>query len=272
MTRINARRGLLTGLVCMAALMSATMGRAAVDMDGVLALWLFDDGDGEELTDATENAYDGALVNNPQWVDGKFEGGLRFDGNTNYVEVVDPIIPETVDFTYGAWLNPGEQTQQWACAYGNFREPPRRSIGWAQESLINNFMFCIVGNGAEWLGFDTGLRTQLEMDTWQHLVAVREGSTLTYYLDGDVVDEGDVGPGPMLAADQPFHIGNWATTNDRWWNGVIDDIFIFARALTAAEVRSIRDNGIAGAVLPVSPKSNASVVWARLKARDMDVH
>ncbi len=45
--------------------------------DHTMALWHFNEGSGESVTDATGNSEDGKLDPGTVWVDGKFGGGLE---------------------------------------------------------------------------------------------------------------------------------------------------------------------------------------------------
>ena len=46
-----------------------------------VALWLFDDGSGNILTDSSGNGNDGKLIEGPTWGKGKFGGALKCDAN-----------------------------------------------------------------------------------------------------------------------------------------------------------------------------------------------
>ena len=53
---------------------------AQLDVEGAVAIWLFDEGRGDKVSDASGNGNDGEFVNNPEWVEGKFGDALDFDG------------------------------------------------------------------------------------------------------------------------------------------------------------------------------------------------
>ncbi|MBC8235272.1 hypothetical protein H8E77_37480, partial [bacterium] len=100
---------------------------AQVDMTGVVAIWLLDEGTGDRVTDASGNANDGGFASGePQWVDGKFGKALSFDGVDDWVEMDAPVVVDTVDFTMGCWANPGETQKTWTNILSSHQEPPRR--------------------------------------------------------------------------------------------------------------------------------------------------
>ena len=44
----------------------------------VVAIWLFDEGKGDTVKDASGNGHDGTIVGEVEWGEGQFGGGLNF--------------------------------------------------------------------------------------------------------------------------------------------------------------------------------------------------
>lgn len=65
-------------------LMSLGCAALAGDINHPIAYWNFDEGSGLIAND-TANGNDGTLISGPVWTEGKFNGGLQFNG-TNYVD------------------------------------------------------------------------------------------------------------------------------------------------------------------------------------------
>ena len=59
---------------------------AAVNVENITAMWLFDEGEGTTATDSSGNGNDGT-IHGATWVDGKFGQALEFNGTDNWVEV-----------------------------------------------------------------------------------------------------------------------------------------------------------------------------------------
>ena len=53
-------------------LMLAGMSDARIDFNTAIAIWTFDQGEGDVLKDSSGNSIDGKLMGNPKWVKGKF--------------------------------------------------------------------------------------------------------------------------------------------------------------------------------------------------------
>ena len=69
---------------------------------------------------------------------------------------------------------------------------------------------------------------------------------------------------PVVLPTSNFRIGNWVL-GGREWNGVVDEAFLFERALSKDEIKSIFKLGLEGAQ-PVSPKDRAATCWGKLKS------
>jgi len=229
---------------------------------GVVAIWLLDEGDGDKVTDASGNGHDGGFKSGePEWVDGMFGKALSFDGVDDWVEMDAPVIVDTVDFTMGCWANPGDSQKTWTNILSSHQEPPRRGISFEQiQDDVNKFGVAL-GDGVNWAGVGD---VQLENGEWNHMVFVREGDKGIWYLDGKVDEETKLASAdPVVAATSNFRIGNWVL-GGREFNGMVDEAFLFNRALKENEVTSIMDRGIEKAS-HVFPKGKISTAWGRIK-------
>ena len=68
-------------LICIG-LVIPYLSSAKLDSEAVLGIWFFDEGKGGMAKDSSENGNDGEIVD-AQWVDGKFEGALKFEGGAH---------------------------------------------------------------------------------------------------------------------------------------------------------------------------------------------
>jgi len=76
--------------------------------------------------------------------------------------------------------------------------------------------------------------------TWYHLVTVHDGTNATLYLDGTNLGTQTVNSVPSTAGNA-FNIGRF-TSGGYFWNGWIDEVSVFNRALTGTEVTNIYSN------------------------------
>ncbi len=93
--------------------------------------------------------------------------------------------------------------------------------------------------------FDSlGSTALLPLNTFSHLVGTYDGSTMRIYIDG-VLDSSKVTTiGTLVNSSQPFIIGG--STGSGGAEAIYDEVSLYNRALTDAEITSIFNAGIAG--------------------------
>jgi hypothetical protein len=92
-----------------------------------------------------------------------------------------------------------------------------------------------VNGGAKW---------KPALETWYHAVGTfgGSGSRIMLYINGNLVSQSDVINVDPWIKNEILGIGDWGDgTNNRDFKGVSDDIRIYNRALSAAEVLSLYD-------------------------------
>ncbi len=249
-------------LVSVLAMASAALVRAELDTEGLLALWLFDDGGGEMATDSSGNENHAEFATGGgDWVDGKFGGGIEFHAE-GWVEAGSPILPETKGFTMGCWVKPAAEQK----AFTNIMSSHFRTKGlsFEQNDMAHNSYGVAMGAG-QWMGCGN---TQFEMDAneWGHMTVVRDddGMMAHAYKNGEAFSKDQIcgSDGPIHAPILNFRVGNWANGN-RQYDGLVDEAFLFQRALSAAEVASIF--GGWESALGVSPGAKMETTWADIK-------
>ncbi len=126
----------------------------ALDTDGLVGAWLFDEGKGEAVTDSSDNGLDGKITKGkPKWVDGKFEGAMEF-GGADMVTVDDDNALDLEEFTIAAWVNIPKISGAWQIiASKEHRNPTGRNYG-----LFGNINTGVVHysftTNAGWKSFD----------------------------------------------------------------------------------------------------------------------
>ena len=80
-------------------------------------------------------------------------------------------------------------------------------------------------------------KTEIPRWQWQHIVLVRDGEHVRVYLNGQLDLETKAATGALSSLRQCFFGGR--SDNDSNWEGRLDEIAVFDRALTAAEVEKL---------------------------------
>ena len=227
-------------LVCVLALaLYAGVARADITT-GLIGHWQMDDGGGATAVDSA-GSNDGTLVtpDNPQFVaGGRFGGAIDFaGGNTpdSLVEVADDIsLDLTGSRTISTWLRLDAWGANWTGAItkgdiaGNYdliRDGSSDNIGFYiadQDFVVGDDN---VADGA-----------------WHLLTGVYDDAgTMSMYVDGVLDASAAVTGGATATNDQPLvfnglNDGNTGWDNTRHNDGQMDDIRLYDRALSAADV------------------------------------
>ncbi|MEX1275236.1 MAG: LamG-like jellyroll fold domain-containing protein [Bacteroidota bacterium] len=197
----------------------------------------------------------GTRVGGPVPAAGKVLGGLQFDGVNDYVEVADH--PELNfgrgDFSFDAWI----QTTDSIGAKDLVDK--RASInGYVGYSFFLN-------NGKLSLQLATGSFTSYTSPVfvadgqWHHIAITVSRASQTgilFYLDGVDTQFGNPTLHPAsLDHSGPLRIGSQSFATDYLFKGILDEIELFNRVLTKAEIVSIFSAGSAGKCKSTPPTS-----------------
>jgi hypothetical protein len=169
---------------------------------------------------------------------------LSFDGVDGYADAGAETIPQMTqdnDFTWSVWINQGAGNGPNNVVLGNRYSPgggdfaPREFIKYTPTK----FEFHLDGGGQN---CEYGDLANTEGE-WVHYVVVKTGDSFTHYSNGE---EGESSTFTSeLQNPQPFYFGGDKT--DENWNGMLDDIAIWDRALSGEEIALLHSEGLSAA-------------------------
>jgi hypothetical protein len=207
-----------------------------------VAHWAFDDGSGLFATDGSGNGNDGTLVGGPIWVPRESGTALSFDGIDDHVLVPhDNILNMTGDFSAAVWLSWSNDNDDADILRKGSSATATR---WFKIEVTDNTIFAELQapTGNPFRVQDSRSRTD---GFWHHVVFLRQGSAIRLYVDGSLIDsEAAVAVDLSNAAD--LAIGSKDTGDDDFFEGFIDDVRLFDRALNDEEIADL-------AILPPPP-------------------
>jgi len=215
----------------------------------LVAWWKLDEGGGTTVVDWSGHGNHGTLNGDPEWTDGIDAGALDLDGTGDYVNFASTSdLPSgTSARTLCGWgkTNTVASGWQWIAAYG--------TAGTSQAMFIGLNGTDLYGGG---YGDDVplnGLSGFWEVDVWHHICLTYDGTTAILYADGiQVASEAKTWDLPLSRA----HIGRQVNDLAEFWNGLVDDIRIYSRALTPDEINQVMRGDTTRAWDP-SPANNA---------------
>ncbi|HEY7072486.1 MAG TPA: LamG-like jellyroll fold domain-containing protein [Acidimicrobiales bacterium] len=219
-----------TGNRATAAPITVTVSNAAPSHPpGRVASYGFDEGSGGFANDRSGSGNRGT-VSGPAWTTaGKVGGALTFDGINDLVTVPDtPSLHLTTGMTIDAWIRP-TVASTWSTVA--LKERPNglaySLYGGNDQSRAAGY----INNGADRLAAAT---TATPANAWTHVAVTYDGANLRLYVNGALVRTSAV-TGPIAASTGALRIGG-NTVWGEWFTGTIDELNIYNRALSAAEI------------------------------------
>ena len=248
-------------------ILSSAIGEAAL-RDGTLLYMAFNEGAGQVAKDLSGNGNDGKLQGETKWVDGKFGKALQFDGKTGYVDIasskslgfskavtVEAWVKSNVDHTnYTGLIRKGLH----AADRPNFFMLQIKPDGPAGADLVQ-LVYSHASNDNDYVDSKTGL----DVGKWYHLAGVIDpaGGKMTLYFNGNSDVEKVVPADDLKPDDNPLYIGRGHNGVIEIFNGVIDEVIVYSRALTAKEIKE----DMAGINLAVLSEGKLATAWGSIK-------
>ncbi len=208
--------------------------------DGVVAHWRFDKNSGNIAWDCSGNNRSGT-ISNAAWTDGIIGKALHFNGSSSKIEFGrGPSLSGKTDFSVSAWIK--------TSAHSTGIIIQQRNGGWNGEyqfkvnsdGTVNFFLY---GGGTQ---FDFHTTKKVNDNQWHNVVAVRKSGNGYIYIDGGSPAATASGTARNLSSSISVGIGADIRDNNQHFNGVIDDVALWSRALVVQEVQKIYNNGISG--------------------------
>jgi Concanavalin A-like lectin/glucanases superfamily len=220
-----------------------TTGAANAQLqNGLVGYWSFDEGSGFIASDSSDNDRPGTLVHRPHWVaSGAIAGALSFDGVNDYV-------------IFGFEPHRTISISAWVYAQGPTDDPLPRIIE------VPGYVLFLAQPGAPGshpmsLGFQSRRSGQggrwrtpansMAYNSWHHIAVVyNSSSTLNnpdLYINGvrQTISELQAPQGTQTFIGVNAEVG----IIGKGWDGLIDEVRIHNRALTAAEIGSLYGQG-----------------------------
>jgi len=227
-------------------------------LNGLVGYWKFDEGSGAIAYDSSGNGNNGVLIGSPLWTAGKSGTALFFEGNS-FVDCGNAASLHVQSYTLAAWINPS--ALGWRST-SDLYEPRILSNGaygyprvdGAVDFLIdvNGSLVVINQDGLDQDICRSNLGSLFTVGTWSYVAATYDATqrTVHLYVNGvelptTVYTESGTSisnstmriPNPNPTYD--VHIGATGGLSHNYFKGIIDEVQIYDRALTPAEITSL---------------------------------
>ncbi len=202
---------------------------------GLVGHWKLDETSGLTAIDSSGSGNNGTLVNmtGNEWTAGILNGALVLDGISDYVDCGNnQSLQLTGEATISAWvkMEPDNEDVYMGIA-GKIVVDPSYN-GFALVRHPSNVFRMWIGNDGDLQNVSSDV-TYNDTD-WHHVVGVCQGGINHLYVDG--VKQAGEAAVELADSGNYAQIGKQYSDRDyRYWDGTIDDVRIYDRALTPEE-------------------------------------
>lgn len=214
-----------------------TMGNGSFEDDVVLYMPMdLENTSSGKVFDFSEQNNDGTLNGNLVFTSsGMYGGAYEFDGTLGYIDCGDIDSYEFPEITVSAWakldyLNLASSPGLWIVNKG--------TKSWILYWATNERITFLVENS-------TGSEVQASVNSvadndWHHYVGVYNGTYVLIYQDGVLQNDQEALTGNIRDDTANLFISDDAAGNA--WNGTIDEVTIWNRSLSNAEITALYNN------------------------------
>ena len=200
--------------------------------------WWPGDGNAEDIIDGN----DGTLVGGAGFAPGLVGQAFSFDASLDSGVIVPngANLNMTEAITLDAWIKPSSFPNAYPAVV-------RRNTNAAASSQYNLAVtdqgeaHCNIGN------FVGPVGGTVVLNEWTHLACVYDRVAARVYVNGEEVAAAPATQ-PIPASSLPLGIGRVESLTSRNFDGLIDEVEIFNRALSADEIRAIYEAGSGGKI------------------------
>ena len=211
------------------ALTVASFGRVAFSGQrpdaGLKMHYALDEGKGVLAHDGAPDGQD-AQIHGAKWVKGVRGSALAFDGKSAFVDCGSGKRLALKDkLTVSAWINPKGKPSGEPVIVG---ETPRN---WAITHYKGRAYFYISGGG-------NSRYVPVPYHSWTHVAGTYDGGTLRVYVNGQLRVMRKLPANTAIKSGGTVRIGG-GNRKGSFYNGFIDDVRVYARALSDEEISQL---------------------------------
>ena len=266
---MNIKVTLILALVIL--VLQTNPSQSQVVKDGLVSYWTFDttNVEGNTVKDAV-GGNDGTIVGAPKQVAGKFGQAFKFSGKPDAIDIGAPAdgsldFGDDKDFSMVAWIKVDKAPE----LDGNQSTIVSKGDGGGNARIlwkINTTKVSVTISHIEGAATSHFLGVKDVTDgKWHHVLFVADRSEPTrLYIDGKFDAEGEKSDEVDITTESVMYIGasvRIGETTRRYFEGLIDELGIYDRALTDDEIeRNFNAKGLA-----VSPQKKLAIAWGEIK-------
>ena len=213
--------------------------REAAPANGLVAAFGFEEGSGTTASDASGRGNHGVASGAAWTATGRHGGALSFDGVDDWLTVADSSsLDLSTAMTLEAWVNPDAISRPWQTLF--------------MKQGAGTFAYAVYATGggtpqvnAWWTESHNQYVGSLTQGSWTHVAVASDGTTMRVYLNGVQVAATPVA-GALPNTSGPLRIAGNSVWDEEFFDGTIDDVRVYSRALSQAEIVGDSETPVSG--------------------------
>jgi hypothetical protein len=211
---------------------------------GLVFYYPFDDG--ESATNHTADKHHGK-ANAVKWLEkGLRDGSMDFDGQGRViVSHHQDLCPQ--EFTVGLWIYPTAQSSSYQVVFGKTQPGSwYPGYGLVRYSGDARYLHFFVNNYS-----GSSVKAEVPFNKWSHIACTFDGTAIHIYLNGKLAESRDLkvqgllpqGQPPITHTTTPLTFGGDGGDGSNYygWQGRMDEVVFYNRALPAEDIRRLYD-------------------------------
>ena len=200
--------------------------------DSLLAYYTADNTPNDAL-----GTYNGTLVNGATYGTGIINQGFSLDGVNDYVDLPVGTFSPSGDFTISLWIKPNATGFQFTLSRGGFTSNAISAY------IITGALRFIIANNSTYQILQTNLG-YASIGNWYNMVLTKSSTDNLYrfYVNDTLINSHAITVNPTFINDT-MYFGRQAGGSN-YYNGILDEVALFNRALTATEVTELYNAGL----------------------------
>ena len=207
---------------------------SAINTTGLVAHYAFDG----NANDDSGNANNGTVVGGAAFTSGKTGSALAITNGTQYVS--GPNVTVGTSFSFAGWykIDSAQTVQgtigQWYSFFNTSQYCGTTLLGMMYNRPSGYIRIYPAGNGCSGVH---DIPVTLPLDAWFHFATTYDGSLIRTYVNGVLVDQ--FAYSTNITGSQQLIVGASVPNVAYNWIGAIDDVYVFNRSLSSAEITSL---------------------------------
>lgn len=187
---------------------------------------------GDNTANDAKETYNGTLVNGATYGTGKIGSAFSFDGINDYMSTaINSPINSSLPHTYSCWVKPT------ALSIGIFVGNGTSMLGIRGGGNLTFFQY--------YVNAEVNSGYILPLNTWTHITVTYKGTSfgsnnVLIYVNGSLLYTGSL---YMPAGGSKVFLGSNNAGSGGFYNGLLDEVGVWNRVLTAAEVTELYSTG-----------------------------